>query len=148
MLGHQTARRQVLGAPAPLAENVGVWDRLHQTVPGCIDAVAVRAKGGRTCRSPAGPDRGKTGSEYRFLADSAGIPLEVVLSAGSSHGSELFEPFLGAAPAIRTPAGHAARRRGIENPKRLGKHHRVVERTAPWRGRTALRFLIRAHQQS
>lgn len=80
---------------------------------------------------PSPVDRGKNGSKYHLLTDSQGIPLEVLLSAGNTHDSKLFEPLLDAAPAIRTPGPGRPRRRpeklhadkGYDN-KRCRRHLR------------------------
>lgn len=45
------------------------------------------------------------------MVDSRGIPLKVILSAGNTHDSMLFEPLLDAAPAIKTPGPGRPRRR-------------------------------------
>lgn len=125
-------------------QEAGVWERLHHLILDelgqlgaidwerhCIDAVSVRAKKGGELVGPSPVDRGKNGSKYHLLTDSQGIPLEVILSAGNTHDSKLFEPLLDAAPAIRTPGPGRPRRRpeklhadkGYDN-KRCRRHLR------------------------
>ena len=96
--GHTAWRRLRAWQPA------GVWERLHQLVldelseaelldwsRASVDAVSVRAKGGRTDRrNPT--DRGRHGSKYHLLVDANGLQLHVPVSAANTHDSKLLNP--------------------------------------------------------
>ncbi|MDO5066981.1 MAG: IS5 family transposase [Propionibacteriaceae bacterium] len=138
-------------------QDAGVWERLHRTILDelgqldaicwerhCIDAVSVRAKKGGELVGRSPVDRGKKGSKYHLLTDSQGIPLNLLLSAGNTHDSKLFEPLLETAPAIKTPGPGRPRRRprklhadkGYDNPRcRRYLHRRGIKVRIARRGK-------------
>ena len=55
-------------------------------------------------------DRGKSGSKIHVLADRAGIPLTVAVSAANTNDSFALKPLVKAIPAIRSRRGPRRRR--------------------------------------
>lgn len=55
-------------------------------------------------------DRGKPGVKIHVLADWAGLPLAVAVSAASIHDSQALQPPVKAVPAIRSCRGRRRRR--------------------------------------
>jgi len=107
-------------------------------------------------------DRGKPGSKTRVLADRAGLPLSLALSAANTNDAFALQPLVRAVPAVRSRRGprrrkpaklHADKacdqadlrawvrgrgiavriaRKGTETSDRLGRHRWVIERTLAW----------------
>jgi transposase len=117
-------------------------------------------RGPLTGPSPAG--RGKPGSKIHVLADRAGLPLSLALSAANVNDAFALPPLVRAIPAVRSRRGprrrkpgklHADKaydqadlrawvrgrgiavriaRKGIETSEKLGRHRWVIERTLAW----------------
>ncbi|TDC53337.1 IS5 family transposase [Actinomadura sp. KC345] len=152
-----------------------VWAKLHRLVLGelgargdldwsrcAIASVSVRAAKGGDLTDPNPVDRGKRGSKIHLLADRAGLPLPVGISAANTHDKLALEPLVRGIAPIRSRCGPRRRRpgklhgdkgydyadlrrwlgrrgitpriarRGIESSDRLGRHRWVVERTVSW----------------
>lgn len=99
-----------------------------------------------------------------MLADAAGVPLVVGVSAANTHDSQLLQPMVAGIPAVRSRRGPCRRkpaklradkgydydvhrawlrqrgitpriaRRGIDTNERLGRHRWKIERTIAWLG--------------
>lgn len=99
-----------------------------------------------------------------MLADAAGVPLVVGVSAANTHDSQLLQPMVAGIPAVRSRRGPCRRkpaklradkgydydvhrawlrqrgitpriaRRGIDTNERLGRHRWQIERTIAWLG--------------
>jgi transposase len=72
--------------------------------------VGAGEKGGELT-GPNPTDRGKAGTKYHLLTDTAGLPLHVLASAANVHDSKLFEPLLETNPAVRGRRGRPGRPR-------------------------------------
>ncbi|MEU4842463.1 IS5 family transposase [Nocardia testacea] len=138
-----------------------ILDRLGAAGDLDWSAASVRAKkGSLTGRSPV--DRGKKGSKIHIISDANGIPLVTGVSAANTHDSVMLAPMVESIPRIRSVRGPrrgrpaelradkgydfdvhrrwlrargivpCIARRGSEDPTRLGRHRRKVERTIAW----------------
>jgi transposase len=107
-------------------------------------------------------DRGKSGSKIHVLAERAGLPLVVGVSAANTNDSYALKPLVMALPAVKSRRGprrrkpgklHAGKaydhtalrnwvrdhgmsvriaRKGVESTQKLGRHRWVIERTMAW----------------
>lgn len=120
-------------------------------------------------------DRGKAGSKLHAIADRAGIPLTIAVSAANTNDHLLLLTLVDSIRAVKGPTGRPrfrplklhgdkgydhrscrdglrARgiipriaRRGIESKARLGRHRWVIEAVFSWLGR--YRRLIRRYDR-
>lgn len=111
---------------------------------------------------PNPTDRGELGSKIHLICDRNGLPLSPGISGANMHDSQGLEPLVCGIPPIRSRRGprrrrpaklhadegcdydhlrrwlrkrgitHRIARKGIESPRRLGRHRWVVERTVSW----------------
>jgi transposase len=120
-------------------------------------------------------DRGKPGSKIHAMSDRGGIPLTVGISAANRNDHLELEAVVDGVVPIKGPVGRPRRRprklhadkgydypscrkalrrrgiiariarKGIESPKKLGRHRYVIERTLEWVSR--FRRLARRYER-
>ena len=120
-------------------------------------------------------DRGKPGSKIHAMSDRGGIPLTVGVSAANRNDHLELETVVDAVVPVKGPVGRPRRRprklhadkgydypscrkalrrrgiiariarKGIESPKKLGRHRYVIERTLEWVSR--FRRLARRYER-
>jgi len=76
---------------------------------------AGQKRGQRTGPNPT--DKGKAGSKHHVVADRAGVPLAVVLTAANVHDSKVLEEAVDGIESINRPRGRPGRPR--KRPKKL-----------------------------
>ncbi|WNV84807.1 IS5 family transposase [Umezawaea sp. Da 62-37] len=140
-----------------------------------VDSMHVRAVKRGNLTGPSPVDRGKPGSKIHAISDRGGLPLAVGVSAANRNDHLELETIVDAVIPVKGPAGRPRRRprklhadkgydypacrkalrrrgiiariarRGIESPKRLGRHRYVIERTLEWVSR--FRRLARRYER-
>ncbi|WP_370576494.1 IS5 family transposase [Paracoccus sp. MC1854] len=142
-----------------------------------LDSAAVPAKRGCRDRPEPDGSRAESGTKRLSVVDRKGTPLGVRLSPVNRRDSRMMALTLDALPGVRHGHGrprkrlgklhadktydqHRCRsgcrkrrimpriaRRGMDHSERLGRHHRVVERTLAWLNRFR-RLIIRYEQRA